>query len=143
VRIGGVQSISAQLSRGGHGLEPAHTKNPEVPHDSCTWKKRGAFAWNLSSLYQDEVVEMDSVQEDSTLHLPWRIDARDVKLNLKEEVLSREHPQGLRVCMCNICLGENRSLWKAGVVATHLQLYGRAPWLRGSTPVRLLFPTLI
>jgi hypothetical protein len=70
---------------------------------------------------------MELVQEEITLHEQWRIEARDLKLNSREEVLGRQHPQGL--CMCNICLGENRSLKKAEVVASHLTLYSRAPWL--------------
>jgi hypothetical protein len=82
---------------------------------------------------------MDSAPNVSTLNLQWRKDTWDLKLNQCEEVLARRHGHGLRICMCNICLGENRSLRKPEVVLNHLNLYGRASWLRGSTQVRFIF----
>jgi hypothetical protein len=79
---------------------------------------------------------MDDDLWTSTLHLRWRIDARDAKLNRREDMLAEQHLQQLRICKCNICVGENRSLRKKEVVAYHLSRYGRVPFLRGSTAVR-------
>ena len=79
---------------------------------------------------------MGTQEETSTLHLQWRIDVRDTKLNCREEQLARHHPAGLRVCKCNICRGETKSLRRSAVVVEHLTRYGRAPFLRGSTKVR-------
>lgn len=79
---------------------------------------------------------MGTEGQNSTLHLRWRIDARDNKLNCREEDLASRHPTGLRVCKCNICRGETKSLRRSAVVVEHLTRYGRAPFLRGSTKVR-------
>ena len=62
--------------------------------------------------------------------------ARDAKLNAREERLADRARATKRVCPCNICCGENRSLRYRGVVREHLKKYGRHPYHRGSTEVR-------
>jgi hypothetical protein len=79
---------------------------------------------------------MEERDETSTLHLRWRVEARDAKLNAREELVAADYLQGFRICKCNICVGENRSLRRRDVVEYHLSQYGRAPFLRGSTNVR-------
>lgn len=69
----------------------------------------------------------------------WR-DARDVKLREREDLLAQGLGLRRRVCCCEICIGENRSLMLRSSADRHLKLYGRHPLLRGSTLVR--FPCL-
>lgn len=71
----------------------------------------------------------------TTLHLRWRIEARDAKLDAREERLADLSGSDVRVCKCNVCRGEIRSTRKRAVVKYHLQRYGRSPMLRGSTEV--------
>lgn len=80
---------------------------------------------------------MDPVYVQSTLHLKWRIDARDAKLNMREEELADRMGSDQRVCKCNICVGEVRSTRKRRNVIYHLQRFGRSPMLRGLTEVCL------
>jgi hypothetical protein len=81
---------------------------------------------------------MASGDPESTVHLRKMIDARDVKLNDREEILATQHLERLRICRCNMCLGENRSLRNIDVVKFHLNRYGQAPFLRGSTIVSVV-----
>ncbi|KAG0599650.1 hypothetical protein M758_12G168900, partial [Ceratodon purpureus] len=62
-----------------------------------------------------------------------RRDARDLKLNIREEIVADRQGATKRVCPCNICMGENFSIRFRAVVREHLKLYGRHPWRRGST----------
>ena len=68
-------------------------------------------------------------------------DARDAKLSFREELLADRTRATKRVCPCNVCLGENRSLRYRAIVRRHLRNYGRHPCHRGSTPVLLSFQT--
>ena len=79
---------------------------------------------------------MDFFQGDSTLHLKWRIDARDAKLDAREERLADLSGTDVRIRKCNVCVGESRSMRRRAVVKYHLRRYGRSPMLRGSTEVR-------
>ena len=65
-----------------------------------------------------------------------RRDRRDAKLTFREELLADRHRQTKRLCPCNICMGENRSMRFRAVVRQHLHKYGRHPYRRGSTEVR-------
>jgi hypothetical protein len=78
---------------------------------------------------------MEAPVPTSMANLQCRIEARDLKLSRREEFLASEHPGGLRVCKCNICREEKKSLRRTHVVREHLRKYGRAPFLRGSTNV--------
>lgn len=80
-------------------------------------------------------IAMEPLYTESTLHLKWRIDARDDKLNAREEELADRNGTDQRVSKCNICVGEVRSTRKRGNVMYHLQRFGRSPMLRGSTEV--------
>jgi hypothetical protein len=82
---------------------------------------------------------LEKEHENSTLHHRWRVDACDAKLNRREELIARQYPRGLRICKCNICRGEKKSLQKSSVVAEHLHRYGRTAYLCGSTNVRYMF----
>ncbi|KAG0604677.1 hypothetical protein M758_10G187700, partial [Ceratodon purpureus] len=62
-----------------------------------------------------------------------RRDVRDSKLSFREELLADRTRSLKRVCPCNICLGENRSMRYRAVVRRHLSEYGRHPYHRGST----------
>jgi hypothetical protein len=79
---------------------------------------------------------MDRREEELMLHLRWRIEARDEKLECREELQATSHLGGMRICKCNICRGQKRSLRTSYVVGDHLKQYGPAPFLRGSTKVR-------
>ncbi|KAG0623573.1 hypothetical protein M758_3G184200, partial [Ceratodon purpureus] len=59
--------------------------------------------------------------------------ARDAKLQFREELIADRTSAAKRICPCNICLGENRSLRFRAVVRDHLRRYGRHPSRRGST----------
>ena len=67
-----------------------------------------------------------------------RIIARDAKLNFREELLADRMGRHKRVCPCNICLGETRSLRFRSVVLQHLERYGRHPAHRGRTEVKFV-----
>ena len=64
-----------------------------------------------------------------------RQEARDQKLLFREEMVADRTMAARRVCPCNVCLGENRSLRYRAIVRQHLQTYGRHPSRRGSTQV--------
>ena len=64
-----------------------------------------------------------------------RIDARDRKLQFREEIIADRTGCLKRRCPCNICLGENRSLRFRSIVRDHLKRYGRHPFHRGRTEV--------
>ena len=66
-----------------------------------------------------------------------RQEERDRKLLFREEILADRQRQTKRVCKCNICLGENHSLRLRTVVSQHLHIYGRHPYHRGTTQVRV------
>ena len=84
----------------------------------------------------------DGAETEEVQRLPLRDrrrrDARDAKLNTREEIRANRQGAFKRVCPCNICCGENRSMRFRGVVRQHLDLYGRHPYHRGSTEVRNL-----
>jgi hypothetical protein len=114
-----------------------HGRRQCWPHGAMTL--RGLqFLTLLHTLVVIRLWFMETEGHNSTVHLRWRIDARDAKLNCREEQLARHRPTRLRVCKCNICRGETKSLRKSAVVVEHLTRYGRAPFLRGSTKVRIL-----
>ena len=79
-------------------------------------------------------MENDSIR---SLRDRTRIMARDVKLNFRQELLADRMGRDKRVCPCNICLGETRSLRFRSVVCQHLQRYGRHPAHRGGTEVKV------
>ncbi|KAG0632027.1 hypothetical protein M758_1G299200, partial [Ceratodon purpureus] len=62
-----------------------------------------------------------------------RINARDAKLQFREELVADRSRATKRTCPCNICLGEGRSLRFRAVVRDHLRRYGRHASQRGST----------
>ena len=64
-----------------------------------------------------------------------RKEARDQKLTRREEAIADRAGARKRKCPCNICMGENFSMRFRAVVQSHLRLYGRHPYHRGSTEV--------
>ncbi|KAG0574955.1 hypothetical protein KC19_VG305700 [Ceratodon purpureus] len=74
---------------------------------------------------------------DTDMRLPVhdnrRREARDVKLEFREELVADRIQAFRRVCACNICLGENRSLRFKAVVRDDLRRYGRHAYHQGST----------
>jgi hypothetical protein len=66
------------------------------------------------------------------MHLHSRTEPCDLKLNQREEFVAFQHLRRLRICKCNICRGEKKSLRRTDVVGDHLNKYGHAPFLKGS-----------
>ncbi|KAG0594870.1 hypothetical protein M758_UG117700 [Ceratodon purpureus] len=71
-----------------------------------------------------------------------RVQARDRKLEIREEALTDRQRKSRRTCPCNICLGLNHSKRLRGTLWFHLRKYGRHPFHRGSTKVIYVLPPL-
>ncbi|KAG0594482.1 hypothetical protein M758_UG081500, partial [Ceratodon purpureus] len=62
-----------------------------------------------------------------------RRERRDVKLSFREELLADRTGARRRLCPCNICCGETRSMRYRSIVRDHVKRYGRHPYYRGPT----------
>ena len=66
-----------------------------------------------------------------------RISSRDAKLLARERALAEQNNQSLVKCYCNICVGSPSSKRSPAMCSKHLEDFGRHPYYRGRTQVRV------